>query len=203
MIRAICRSAALLIVVGGCGFQSGSAINSTGGGGSAAQTSSAQDTPDRVVSDFMEAVRGGDDKKSESLLTPITRQKIAETQVAVTPPGSPTAKYKVGTVKYVTPEKDAAWVGCTVTDTTDDEGHTRTDEIVWVLRHESEGWRIAGMMTEIIPNQPPLILNFEDPEDMMRKLELVHGGASPDGSVPEANGGPQAKRDEPGSTPAR
>lgn len=203
MIRTICRSATLLIVVGGCGFQSGSATNSAGGGSAASQASAAHDPPDRVVQEFMEAFRAGDDKKAESLLTPLTRQKTEELQIAVTAPGSPSAKFKIGAIKYVTPEKDAAWVECTLTDTTDDEGHTRTDQIEWVLRHETEGWRIAGMMTEIFPNKPPLILNFEDPEDMMRKLELVRQGANADGTVPEPTGEPQAKRDEPGSTPAR
>jgi len=44
-------------------------------------------------------------------------------------------------------------------------------EIVWVLRREKEGWRLAGMATELVPGQEPQFLNFEDPDDMIRKRD--------------------------------
>ena len=42
-----------------------------------------------------------------------------------------------------------------------------------MLRREPQGWRIAGMATKVFPDQPPLVLNFEDPADMQRKQDLV------------------------------
>ncbi len=63
-------------------------------------------------------------------------------------------------------------MACTWTDI-DDEGEPHADEIIWALRHEPEGWRIAGMATKIFEDQPPLLLNFEDPEDMQRKQRLA------------------------------
>lgn len=48
-----------------------------------------------------------------------------------------------------------------------------TYEIVWVLRRQAEGWRIAGMALELLPGQPPQFLNFEDPQDMMQKHEAA------------------------------
>jgi hypothetical protein len=55
----------------------------------------------------------------------------------------------------------------------DDEGKPRTDSIVWMLREEDEGWRVVGMATKLFPDQPPLFLNFENPDDMIRKQQLV------------------------------
>ena len=53
------------------------------------------------------------------------------------------------------------------------DGHMHTDRIVWILRKETEGWRIAGMASKVFPDRPPVILNFEDPEDMMRQQQMA------------------------------
>src|SRR5262249_62416966 len=116
--------------------------------------------------------------------------------MVVSPSGRPTATFKVGKVEYVTPNKDGAHVWCSWTDAVDDQGHTRTDEIIWVLRHESEGWRIAGMVTKVYPDQPPLVLNFEDPEDMLRKQQLLREGSNGGDSQSHPSGEPQANRAE-------
>jgi hypothetical protein len=188
MVRKFWQSAVLILVVAGCGTSVESSKNS------AARLTASQDTPERAVFDFLEAVRTGNDKQAEAMLTPAARQKTTEMQMVVAPPGSPTAKFKVGQVEYVTPDKDGAHVWCTWTDVADEEGHTRSDDIIWVLRRESEGWRIAGMVTKVYSDQPPLILNFEDPEDMLRKQQLLHGEASTDAPQSQPNGEPQAKR---------
>ena len=157
----------LLLIVSGCGQSTGPAAN---GQGSANVTG---DTPDKAVTEFLEAVRTGNDQKAASMLTPLARKKTAEVDMVVAPPGSPTAKYQVGEVEYVTPEKDGAHVWCRWTDVIDDQGHTRTDDLIWVLRKETEGWRVAGMVTRVFPDRPPLVLNFEDPQDMLRKQQLL------------------------------
>jgi hypothetical protein len=48
-----------------------------------------------------------------------------------------------------------------------------THEIVWLLRKETAGWAIAGMATTVFEDQPPLILNFEDPLEAQRKRTEV------------------------------
>jgi hypothetical protein len=154
----------------GCGHPAGT--NSAGA--SNAVSNVAGETPDKAVSDFLEAVRIGNDEKATSMLTPLARKKTAEAEMDFAPPASPTAKYEVGEVEYITPEKDGAHVWCRWTDVVDDQGHTRTDELIWVLRKESEGWRIAGMLRKVFPDRPPLVLNFEDPEDALRKQQLLH-----------------------------
>ena len=55
----------------------------------------------------------------------------------------------------------------------DPDGQPKTDEAIWVLRHESRGWRIAGVAAQVFPGEPPLLLNFEDPQDMIRKQQWV------------------------------
>lgn len=129
-------------------------------------------TPDLAVKTFLEAVRKGDHEKATLMLTPTARIETAKHELSVAPPGSATAKFTVGQVEYVTPEKDGAHVASTWTDF-DLEGKPNADNIVWVLRMEDEGWRIAGMAVKIFEGELPLILNFEDPEDMIRKQKLA------------------------------
>ena len=43
-----------------------------------------------------------------------------------------------------------------------------------MVRKEAEGWRIGGMAVPIFEGEPLVLMNFEDPEDMLRKQKLVH-----------------------------
>ncbi len=168
----------LFLVAVGCNQSNSGTANGLGSSTPKPSQSTAKSSPDRAVFDFLEAVRTGNDKQAAAMLTPLARQKTTEMEMVVAPPGSPTAKFKVGKFEYVTPEKDGAHVWSSWTDVVDGEGHTRTDDIIWVLHLESEGWRIAGMVTKVFPDQPPLVLNFEDPEDMLRKQQLLQQGDS-------------------------
>jgi len=86
-----------------------------------------------------------------------------------------------------------AHVSSNWTDTGED-GQPATDEIIWMLRRDPAGWRIAGMATKIFKDELPLLLDFEDPQDMIRKQQLAEaemqrraaGGAAPavDGAAP-------------------
>lgn len=126
--------------------------------------------PEKIVYDFLEAVRTGNDEAASNLLTPLARQKTSEMDLKVAPPGSDTAKFKVGEVEMV--EEDGAHVASEWTDV-DESGQPHTDPIVWMLQRDEQGWRIAGMATRVFEDQPPLFLNFEDPQDMIRKQQLV------------------------------
>jgi hypothetical protein len=127
-------------------------------------------TPEAVTAEFLEAVRVGDDKKVATLLTSVTRQRTAEQEMVVAPPGSDTASFAVREVVYV---DEGAHVASDWTDV-DVDGRMHTDRIVWILRKGAEGWRIAGMATKIFDDRPPVVQNFEDPEDMLRKRQWVH-----------------------------
>jgi hypothetical protein len=125
--------------------------------------------PDKVVANFLHSVSTGDKETAYKLLTPLAREKTLEMQMEL-PGGSPTAQFKVGDVELV--EQGGAHVACEWSDV-DAEGQRHNDNVIWVLRQEDEGWRIAGMATKVFEDQLPVILNFEDPADMIRKQELV------------------------------
>jgi hypothetical protein len=126
--------------------------------------------PDVAVYEFLEAVRTGDDTKSASMLTDLARERTSQMNLTVAPPGSDTASFKVGEVEMVADE--LARVACTWTDG-DEDGKPKSNEIIWILRREPQGWRIAGMATKIFDDELPLLLDFEDPEDMIRKQQLA------------------------------
>lgn len=126
-----------------------------------------------VVHEFLQAVKTGDETRSNELLTPLARQKTAEQEMAVAPMGSESASFTVGEVEL--PEEgngELAHVASTWTDV-DEDGEPHTDEILWVLRHDKEGWRVGGMATKVFEDQPPLLLDFENPVDMRRKQQLA------------------------------
>lgn len=121
------------------------------------------DTPDGAVTMFLESVRTGDDAVAAEMLTKLARQKTEEMELVVAPPGGDDMSYEVGEVETVSDE--IAHVACMWSD-----GEERHD-VVWALRKEKRGWRIAGMATQL--EGVPLLLNFEDPEDMFRQQEAV------------------------------
>jgi hypothetical protein len=156
-IGKLCWPAAIgvALILSGCG-QSGTTVS---GGPS----------PEAVIGEFLAAVKKGDDKQASVLLTSMARQKTTEMEMVVAPPGSDTASFKVLESEV---EGAEAQVGTDWTDL-DADGRPRTDRIVWLLRHEAEGWRIKGMATRVFPDLPPVMLNFEDPEDMLKKQQAA------------------------------
>jgi hypothetical protein len=136
-------------------------------GSNAERSAAARVGPDHVIGEFLEAVRTGDDTKAAQLLTPLAQKKTSEMEMVVAPPGSDTARFNVLDVKFV---KDGAHVTSDWTDL-DTDGRPHTDRIVWMLRQGTEGWRIAGMATRVFEDQEPIVLNFEDPADMLVKQQ--------------------------------
>jgi hypothetical protein len=126
--------------------------------------------PAAACFEFLEAVRTGNDEKASQMLSTVAREKAASLNRSVTPPASDTAKFTLGKVKYI--NEDGAQVESNWTDA-DDDGQQRSDTAVWVLRREQQGWRVVGVAAEIFPNEPPLILNFEDPDDMIKQQQWV------------------------------
>jgi hypothetical protein len=153
-IPSLALAAGCLAIALGCG-QSG---DSAGGN---------HPGPEVVMAQFLEAIRQGDDAKAGQMLTPLARQKTEEMDMVVAPPGSDTASFKVLAHEI---EGNEAQVGTDWTDL-DVDGRPRTDRIVWLLRQEPEGWRIHGMAARILPDLDPIMLNFEDPADMLRKQQ--------------------------------
>lgn len=175
-MRGIILWAVPFLIVAGCGKPPATDQSTTANPANAPAASSdprvaAQTSgPAAAVAEFLEAVRTGNDEKATKMLSTVARQKTAALNRNVTPPASDTARFSVGKVSYV--GENGARVKCTWTDF-DPDGHPKTDDAVWVLRREPQGWRVAGVAALVFPDQPPVVLNFEDPEDMLRQQQWV------------------------------
>jgi len=125
-----------------------------------------------AVVTFLEAMKRGDDEAARSMLTQMARAKTQEMGLSVAPPVNDTATYTVRGAELVSDSNDIVHVATTWTDV-DAEGFKSTDNVVWVVRLDPEGWRVVGMAMKVFDDLPPLLLNFEDPEDMIAKQNLV------------------------------
>ncbi len=170
--------AALTLLALNLGCQPSESTPPASDGNATAQSSTApgnatgRTRPEEAVAAFLQALKMGDDTLATSLLTAQAQQEMERANAAIKPPGSPTAEFQVTEVQYLGDEKKGAHVLCNWTDT-DTDGTRQSYEIVWMLRNENHGWAIAGMATQVFEDQPPLILNFEDPVDAQQKREAV------------------------------
>ena len=128
--------------------------------------------PDAIVKAFLDALRSGDAVVAEGLMTDTARSETAKHDLAVQPPGTPEARYQIGKIEFVSEKKDGAHVSSLWTEQ-NGQGAVTSYEVVWVLRKQPDGWRIAGMATQLVPDQQPVFLNFEDPADMLAKWEAA------------------------------
>jgi hypothetical protein len=140
--------------------------------GTAVGVAPSTDPAKATVTAFLEAIKRGDDEGARGMLTKLARAKTQELGISVAPPVNSTATYSIRECEMIAGADDLVHVGTTWTDT-DPDGFTSTENVVWAVRLDPEGWRVAGMATKIFDDMPPLLLNFEDPEDMLAKQELV------------------------------
>ena len=148
-------------------------------------------TPEQVVEHFLAALQQGSDEQVTGLLTAKARTETAKHDLVVRSPGSPTAKFKVGALELVS---GGAYVNSQWSETSRD-GFVHSFEIIWVLRKQANGWRIAGMATRVAENEQPTYLNFENPQEMIRKwnaadkrLTNKENPASPDSTTASTSG---------------
>lgn len=129
-------------------------------------------TPDKVVAHFYDALRDGNEQTIAALLTDKAREETAKSGLDIRSPGSASLTYEIGEIDYVTEAGDGAHVK-SLWMQPDENGEKFGTEVIWVLRRQSNGWRIAGMATQVQEGQLPLLFNFEEPEDMLAKKEYV------------------------------
>jgi len=134
-------------------------------------------TPDQVVSVFLDALRGGDQATTAALLTGKALSETSQRNLSVCPQATPNMQYQVTKSEVLPENPSGAHVNVTWTENYPDG--TVSYEVVWVLRKQPEGWRVAGMAIELVPGQGLAFLNFEDPDDMIRKQEEAMAALSP------------------------
>lgn len=140
--------------------------------------------PNEVVALFFESMRRGDEVQTAGLLTMKAREELAKYGLVVQPPGSPTATYQVGRVSFLDNDKDSAYVESILNEPTGVGQETKPWEIVWAMRLENDGWKIAGFAFEISPDQAPMVVDFENGADMKAKIEGVQQPATQPGTQP-------------------
>src|SRR5690606_33416614 len=133
---------------------SGDAATTTG----PADVSAAMDT----VSHFLDAVRrGGDTGRAHSLLTTEACAVLERLGRTVQPIGSPDAAFTVTRSEAVPDHPNMALVHSTWSEPTG-EGTNESYQVVWALQLQQGQWRISGLAMELDPEQPPMIVDFED-----------------------------------------
>jgi hypothetical protein len=136
---------------------------------------------------FLSALQTGDEKAAATLLTTKAREETVAHDMVVEPPGAPNATYSVGRVQHPDNNPDAAYVSCVWSEKYEN-GEEESYEVVWVLRREATGWRVAGMATQLANAEEPVFLDFEDltaMEDTVKKAELAKDAA--DGTAAAKN----------------
>jgi hypothetical protein len=127
-------------------------------------------SPDQVVTVFLNALRTGDSATTEALLTATARTELPKHQLSVDVQSSPNSSYQVQPAEVLPQNPSIAHVRSIWTEKFAD-GNSEPYEIIWGLRHQPEGWRLAGMAMQLIPGQGPQYLDFENPADMLRKKD--------------------------------
>lgn len=134
-----------------------------------------------AVFQFLEAVRTGDDKRAEAMFSNVAREKIQQMKLQVAPPGSDTARFEIGRIEYLSKDglptdviekSDGARVEATWSDL-DKDGNRQGEKMLWMVRREADGWRIAGAAASIFPGEDPVLLNFENLEEALQKVEKM------------------------------
>jgi len=126
----------------------------------------------QTVITFLDAIKRGDDAAARAMLTATARAKTQEMGISVAPPVNESATYSVQAAEVVSESGDLVHVATTWSDV-DSEGFQTSDNVIWVVRLDPEGWRVVGMAMRIFDDLPPLLLDFEDPEDMLAKQAMV------------------------------
>ncbi len=116
-----------------------------------------------VVFEFLDAVRQGDTNAAGQRLTPLALKRTSEQDLVFAPPGSATARFKVGNVEMIDQEKavvDSVWTDL------DADGKPHDEPTLWALKLTEGKWRISGMMADMGAGEAPTPIDFENPESL-------------------------------------
>ena len=128
--------------------------------------------PKETVTEFLQSLKAGDQKRATSMLTVKAQTEMARTEAMIAPQGSQSATYEVTDFLFLGENEEGAHVMSSWTDV-ESNGESSSHEIVWILRKDQGGWAIAGFATSVFEDQDPLLLNFEDPMDLQQKRASV------------------------------
>jgi len=167
----------LLATASGCGKSESPSANATSAPQSATYAADKkQETIDiskatETVSRFLDAIRrGGDTGGAHALLTKDACGVLEGLGRTVQPIGSPSATFTVTRSEAIEDHPNMALVHSTWAEpgTQTPQGSTPDEsyQVVWALQWEQGVWKISGLAMELDPEQPPMIVDFEDHAQM-------------------------------------
>ncbi len=164
--------------------------------------------PEEILQQFLTSVKAGEKAKAENLLTTVAREKTAAEGIGIGNLSNAGMSFEIqGVQPLIMPNgKEAAHVSCVFTEQIEG-GKSESHNIIWALRKETVGWRVAGMAWTPFAGEPPIFMDFEDPAEMLRKQQLLaeeqERRANPQAAQPATTvaGAPAAGTPVPG-TPA-
>ncbi|WP_146528570.1 hypothetical protein [Novipirellula artificiosorum] len=137
-------------------------------------------SPTDVVSQFLDRVRrGGEGSGAEKLLTERAQAELKRIGRTVEPIGSPDAHFNVTQARGIEGEPNAMLVQSIWSEPAEDGTHSDF-EVVWAVHRGADGWRISGLVMDVEPGQPPVVIDFENGEEMEKMLV---GSEEPAGSA--------------------
>lgn len=145
----------------------------------AATQSSTTQSPEAVVSEFLDGVRrGGDAENVARLMTKKSRDEYAAAGLVMQPVGAPDATFEV---TRSVPYGDAGVLVNSLWTEKTETGETMTYQVGWALKQEPEGWRVSGLILDEDPE--PRVFNFESREDvvLLKSLQDVDPAAGEPG----------------------
>ncbi len=175
----------------------GSARMSVTDSGAEGAPGSNASAPAAVVAQFYEALRKGSDVTIAGLLTDKAREETSKSGLGIQSQASASLSYEIRESEYVSDQMDGAHVR-TMWLEPDAAGQMTATEVIWVLRKQSNGWKISGMATPVVEGELPLLFNFEEPEDMLQKKEFVEKQLAPPAEPQAATAEATSPSAEPG-----
>ena len=126
-------------------------------------------SPEDVCVRFMNLLQAGNRIAAEHLLTRTALITTTKEGLKLQPMGGPTAEYKFDAVRYATSKNQLAQVSYIVCDSVD--GEDFEVPITWLVRKQTKGWRISGIILELEDGVIDL-LSFENMADVV-KLKMA------------------------------
>ncbi|MCA9236747.1 MAG: hypothetical protein KDA44_14830 [Planctomycetales bacterium] len=163
------------LIATGCGKPAADSPTASSAGGSTTTASAAGTTvaatggdptaaPVAAAQKFLNAVRRGQTDQAAAMLTPLALQMTTQSGFYFLPPASDTLQFSIVAADMV--EADKAVVE-TVWSDLDADGQRTEETIAWALRLHEGQWRISGMAAEGDESEPLVVIDFENPQDLM------------------------------------
>ncbi len=148
--------------------------------------------PAEIVAQFLDSLRRGDEVLTAQLMTTAARAEVARHNLAVSPPGSPQASFQIGETREI--EAGRALVESVWTEPSNGTDPVMRTEVLFDVRLEQHGWRLAGMVIDMGAEQEPIIVDFEnlsgllDPENQVDTSRMANTANENDTNVDAESG---------------